>query len=118
MWVSSGLGGQGLVLPVFEQTRHLTVRIVKVSKIHAMRRANRNTCGFLSFFQTVMAEGALVDISLGMLKSGIIRTGLDAGPASYTFVWCDQDESTFDDMTGSSRAAPDACSIFTVVATF
>ena len=82
------------------------IRIIQIAKGHAMRRADRNTCGLESVFDAVNAERALVRISVRVNEPRIVRTRRNTRFAADAFGSIDQhDRPELFDMTGAGGTA-------------
>ena len=64
------------------QLFRFSVVAVQVYKVQCFGETDRNACGFEPLLQAMLAEGALVSITLGMDVSRVIRTGGDTGLAA------------------------------------
>ncbi len=72
MWFRSCLGNKGFGLAFFQDNAYLAVGVIKVTEIHAFRRAYRNACRLHTLVYPVDAEGTLVNIAFGMRVTCII----------------------------------------------
>ena len=100
------------------QLFRLSVVAVQVHKVQCFGGTDRNTCGFEPLLQAMLAEGALVGISLGVDVSRVIRTGGDTSLAARAEIRFDLNRSISPVMGCSRRAVADARSIFTMLTTF
>jgi len=84
MRLSTRFRFKNMIFSAVQKSAYFTIWIFNVAEIHTLRRANGNTSGVHAFFNSVNAECALIDVSVGMNKSCIIRTGCYTSFASNT----------------------------------
>ena len=100
-----------------QQPAHLAVRIIKISKVHAMRRAHRDARRIEGVFNTMNTEGAFVGVAVWMDKSCIIGTRRNARLASNAHgVFYEHDTAEVVDMARAGRAAIHTRWIVTMIA--
>ena len=100
------------------QLFRFSVVAVQVYKVQCFGGTDRNACGFEPLLQAMLAEGALVGITLGMDVSRVIRTGGDTGLAARAEIRFDLNRSVSPVMGSSRWTVADAGSIFTMLTTF
>lgn len=118
MWFCPCFGDERLVFALFDDARHIAVRVVKVAKIHALGWANSYTGGLLPFSGAVYAERAFVDMPIGVRVASIVRATGNTGATANTFFWGYQNHAAIFVVAGTCWAAAHTGRVFAVVAPF
>ena len=91
-----------------QQSRHVGVRIIEITKVETACGTNLDTRRLLTFLDAVQTKRALVDIAIGVDVTGVIRTRGDARLAPRALVVCDQHHTTLVHVACPGRACIDA----------
>ena len=117
--LGAGLFQQNPMLILCEQAAHLTVFIGKIAKDSGSADTGGNTGRFQTLFQPVCAEGAFIGITVFMVDiAGIIRTGRQAGLATYTSLSVYLHGAIIPFMGSAGGTGRDALGVVTMIAKF
>jgi len=118
LWFCASFGYQCFVFAFFHDNRNFAVRVVQIAKIHTLGWANSHTRRLLSFLHPVNTKSAFVNVTIRMRISCIVWTACNTGPATNTFMGCNQHNSTGFVMTCTGWAATYARRIIAMIASF
>jgi hypothetical protein len=99
-----------------QQLAHFAVRIIEIAEVHAFRWTHGDAGWLESLIHAMHAECALVDVTLRVYETCIIRTRSNACFAARAFVVIDKDNATLGDVTRPGGAATHARRIFAMIA--
>lgn len=106
-----------MVVAGVQQFAHLTLRIIKIAKVHAVRGTDRNASRIHPLFHSVDTESALTRVAVGMDEAGIVGTGRKTGLAANAFFFRYEDNAADRvDMACTGRTAMNTGRIIAVIA--